>query len=74
IGAHDLGRRVPDPRTGDEIARRAGTMNTMLARLDEAVTRAEPVHLASPRAGGIATRTPEKHSGTPSPASPSRCP
>ncbi|MEU5260234.1 ATP-binding protein [Amycolatopsis sp. NPDC021455] len=39
IGAHDLGRRVPDPRTGDEIARLAGTMNTMLARLDEAVTR-----------------------------------
>ncbi|MGW5720466.1 ATP-binding protein [Amycolatopsis sp. NPDC003865] len=39
IGAHDLSRRVPDPRTGDEIARLAGTMNTMLARLDEAVTR-----------------------------------
>ncbi|MDQ7809707.1 ATP-binding protein [Amycolatopsis sp. A133] len=39
IGAQDLGRRVPDPRTGDEIARLAGTMNTMLARLDEAVTR-----------------------------------
>ncbi|MFB9682918.1 sensor histidine kinase [Amycolatopsis plumensis] len=39
IGAHDLGRRVPDPRTGDEIARLAGTMNTMLARLEEAVTR-----------------------------------
>ncbi|UOX88674.1 ATP-binding protein [Amycolatopsis sp. FBCC-B4732] len=39
IGAHDLGRRVPEPGTGDEIARLAGTMNTMLARLDEAVTR-----------------------------------
>ncbi|GAB3579709.1 hypothetical protein GCM10027445_48790 [Amycolatopsis endophytica] len=39
IGAHDLSRRVPDPRTGDEIARLAGTMNTMLERLDEAVTR-----------------------------------
>ncbi|MEV4145216.1 ATP-binding protein [Amycolatopsis sp. NPDC049691] len=39
IGAHDLSRRVPDPRTGDEIARLAGTMNTMLARLDDAVTR-----------------------------------
>lgn len=39
IGAHDLSRRVPDPRTGDEIARLAGTMNTMLSRLDEAVTR-----------------------------------
>ncbi|MBE1501162.1 signal transduction histidine kinase [Amycolatopsis lexingtonensis] len=39
IGAHDLGRRVPSPRSGDEIARLAGTMNGMLARLDEAVTR-----------------------------------
>ncbi|RSD13459.1 sensor histidine kinase [Amycolatopsis eburnea] len=39
IGAHDLGRRVPAPRSGDEIARLAGTMNDMLARLDEAVTR-----------------------------------
>jgi signal transduction histidine kinase len=39
IGAHDLSRRVPAPRTGDEIARLAGTMNTMLARLDEAVAR-----------------------------------
>jgi signal transduction histidine kinase len=39
IGAHDLSRRVPDPRTGDEIARLARTMNTMLERLDEAVTR-----------------------------------
>ncbi|WIV61238.1 ATP-binding protein [Amycolatopsis nalaikhensis] len=39
IGAHDLSRRVPDPRGRDEIARLAGTMNTMLERLDEAVTR-----------------------------------
>ncbi|WP_370968440.1 ATP-binding protein [Amycolatopsis sp. cg9] len=39
IGAHDLSRRVPAPRSGDEIARLAGTMNAMLARLDEAVTR-----------------------------------
>ncbi|HEY2057151.1 MAG TPA: ATP-binding protein [Amycolatopsis sp.] len=39
IGAHDLARRVPDPRSGDEIARLAGTMNTMLARLDDAVAR-----------------------------------
>ncbi len=39
IGAHDLSRRVPAPGSGDEIARLAGTMNTMLARLDAAVTR-----------------------------------
>ncbi|MGW4519792.1 sensor histidine kinase [Amycolatopsis sp. NPDC004378] len=39
IGAGDLGRRVPDPGTGDEIARLAGTMNSMLGRLDEAVAR-----------------------------------
>src|SRR5262249_48148913 len=39
IGAHDLGRRVPAPRSADEIARLAVTMNTMLERLDTAVTR-----------------------------------
>lgn len=39
IGAHDLSRRVPAPDSGDEIASLAGTMNTMLARLDTAVTR-----------------------------------
>ncbi|MEQ0560190.1 ATP-binding protein [Amycolatopsis sp. NEAU-NG30] len=39
IGAQDLGRRVPAPRSGDEIARLAGTMNSMLGRLDEAVAR-----------------------------------
>ena len=39
IGAHDLSRRVPAPGSGDEVARLAGTMNTMLARLDAAVTR-----------------------------------
>jgi signal transduction histidine kinase len=39
IGAHDLGRRVPAPGSADEIARLAATMNSMLARLDEAVAR-----------------------------------
>ncbi|MEV6913230.1 ATP-binding protein [Amycolatopsis sp. NPDC051071] len=39
IGAHDLSRRVPAPDSRDEIAKLAGTMNTMLARLDTAVTR-----------------------------------
>ncbi|MDT7801547.1 MAG: hypothetical protein QOI78_4980 [Actinomycetota bacterium] len=39
IGAHDLGRRVPAPGSADEIARLAETMNSMLARLDDAVTR-----------------------------------
>ncbi|WP_328449298.1 sensor histidine kinase [Amycolatopsis sp. NBC_00438] len=39
IGAHDLGRRVPAPGSADEIARLAATMNSMLARLDDAVTR-----------------------------------
>ncbi|OLZ61828.1 ATP-binding protein [Amycolatopsis keratiniphila] len=39
IGAHDLSRRVPAPDSADEIAKLAETMNTMLARLDTAVTR-----------------------------------
>ncbi|GAA4552805.1 sensor histidine kinase [Amycolatopsis samaneae] len=39
ISAHDLGRRVPAPRSGDELARLAVTMNTMLERLDTAVAR-----------------------------------
>ncbi|KZB86115.1 ATP-binding protein [Amycolatopsis regifaucium] len=39
IGAHDLSRRVPAPDSGDEIAKLAETMNTMLSRLDAAVTR-----------------------------------
>ncbi|ANN18016.1 two-component sensor histidine kinase [Amycolatopsis orientalis] len=39
IGAHDLSRRVPAPGSADEIAKLAETMNTMLARLDTAVTR-----------------------------------
>ncbi|WP_370947108.1 sensor histidine kinase [Amycolatopsis sp. cg5] len=39
ISAHDLGRRVAEPAGRDEIPRLAATMNTMLARLDTAVTR-----------------------------------
>lgn len=39
IGAHDLSRRVPATDSGDEIAKLAETMNTMLTRLDTAVTR-----------------------------------
>ncbi|WP_410601005.1 ATP-binding protein [Amycolatopsis sp. lyj-90] len=39
IGAHDLSRRVPAPDSADEIAKLADTMNTMLTRLDTAVTR-----------------------------------
>lgn len=34
IGAAELDRRVPEPRTDDEIARLARTMNRMLERLD----------------------------------------
>jgi signal transduction histidine kinase len=36
IGATELHRRVPEPSTGDEIARLAATMNAMLARLEAA--------------------------------------
>jgi signal transduction histidine kinase len=36
ISASRLDRRVPEPRTGDEIARLASTMNAMLDRLDGA--------------------------------------
>lgn len=39
IGSTDLHRRVPDTGTGDEIDRLAGTMNRMLARLEESITR-----------------------------------
>ncbi|MFD8492693.1 sensor histidine kinase [Amycolatopsis sp. NPDC059657] len=39
ISAHDLGRRVPVPGSADELSRLAETMNTMLTRLDTAVTR-----------------------------------
>jgi signal transduction histidine kinase len=36
ISASRLDRRVPEPRTGDEVARLAHTMNAMLDRLDGA--------------------------------------
>ncbi|MGW3041099.1 ATP-binding protein [Kitasatospora sp. NPDC001159] len=36
IGDRDLDRRVPEPRSDDEIARLAGTMNAMLGRLEAA--------------------------------------
>ncbi|MFI8461921.1 ATP-binding protein [Kitasatospora sp. NPDC085464] len=39
IGDRDLDRRVPEPRSDDEIARLAGTMNAMLGRLEAAGTR-----------------------------------
>ncbi|MEV4615508.1 HAMP domain-containing sensor histidine kinase [Kitasatospora sp. NPDC049258] len=39
IGDRDLDRRVPDPRSDDEIARLAHTMNAMLDRLEAAGTR-----------------------------------
>ena len=39
IGADDLHRRVPEPGTNDEIGRLAHTMNTMLARLQDASER-----------------------------------
>jgi signal transduction histidine kinase len=39
IGPGDLNRRVPEPGTGDEIALLAGTMNSMLERIEAAVTR-----------------------------------
>ncbi|MFD8496662.1 sensor histidine kinase [Amycolatopsis sp. NPDC059657] len=39
ISGHDLGRRVPEPGGRDEIPRLAATMNTMLDRLDTAMTR-----------------------------------
>jgi signal transduction histidine kinase len=39
VSAHELGRRVPVPAGQDEIGRLAETMNTMLTRLDTAVTR-----------------------------------
>jgi signal transduction histidine kinase len=39
IGEHDLHRRVPEPGSGDEIDRLAGTMNTMLARLERSADR-----------------------------------
>ncbi len=39
ISASSLDRRVPEPATHDEIARLARTMNSMLARLQEAADR-----------------------------------
>jgi signal transduction histidine kinase len=39
ITAHDLHRRVPDPRSGDEVSRLAGTMNLTLNQLQRAVRR-----------------------------------
>ncbi|MEV7180994.1 HAMP domain-containing sensor histidine kinase [Kitasatospora sp. NPDC093679] len=39
IGDRALDRRVPDPRSDDEISRLADTMNAMLERLEDAGTR-----------------------------------
>ena len=39
ISASDRGRRLPLPRTGDELARLAETLNAMLQRLEEASER-----------------------------------
>jgi signal transduction histidine kinase len=38
ISEHDLGRRLPVPPTGDELARLASTMNRMLDRVEGAVS------------------------------------
>lgn len=39
IGSTDLHRRVPEPDTGDEVGRLAGTMNEMLGRLETSIQR-----------------------------------
>ena len=39
IGSTDLHRRVPQPETGDEIGRLAGTMNDMLDRIESGSIR-----------------------------------
>lgn len=39
IGSTDLHRRVPGTGSGDEIDRLSGTMNEMLSRLEESITR-----------------------------------
>jgi len=39
ITGSTMHRRVPEPRTGDEVGRLAQTMNTMLGRLEDAATR-----------------------------------
>ena len=41
ISSRNLDRRVPEPGTGDEIQRLAGTMNAMLDRIEVAVERQE---------------------------------
>jgi signal transduction histidine kinase len=39
VSASEPGRRLPVPRTGDELARLATTLNSMLDRLQEAIER-----------------------------------
>ncbi len=39
IGGDVLGRRVPEPATGDEVARLAHTLNGMLSRIENSVAR-----------------------------------
>jgi len=39
IGASDLHERLPEPATGDELARLAATLNELLARLEHAMER-----------------------------------
>jgi heavy metal sensor kinase len=39
ISASEPGRRLPDPKTDDELARLAETLNAMLGRLEEAIER-----------------------------------
>jgi signal transduction histidine kinase len=39
VTATDLSRRVPEPRTGDEVARLARTVNSMLERLEQSQRR-----------------------------------
>ncbi|MBO9521147.1 MAG: HAMP domain-containing protein [Nocardioidaceae bacterium] len=71
ISSTDLGRRVPEPPSRDEVGRLARTMNAMLARLEEARARehefvADASHeLLSPLA---ATRAMLESGDDPSPA------
>ena len=37
IGAHELGRRLPDIGRQDEVGRLAATLNRLLARIEESV-------------------------------------
>ena len=39
IGGEVRGRRVPEPATGDEVARLAATLNRMLARIEDSAVR-----------------------------------